>query len=201
MEKKAYILIGRSGCGKGTQSKLLIEQLEKQNRKVFSVETGSKFREFIKGDTYSSKLAKEIGDRGELQPMFLALSLWATDLISNMKGDEDLLLDGMPRKKDQADVLHSVFGFYGYEKPKVIYVNVSREWSEARLLARGRGDDEVEKIKRRMDWFETDVMPVVDFYRDHREYDFLDINGEQTIEEVHQEIMDNLSRTSKAESL
>ena len=107
MEKQAYIFIGRSGCGKGTQVKLFIDQLKQQGRSVFNFETGSKFREFIQGKTYSSQLAKKINDGGELQPMFLALSLWSTALIENLKENEDLLLDGTPRKKDQADVLEN----------------------------------------------------------------------------------------------
>jgi len=192
-KKQAYIIIGRSGCGKGTQAELLINNLKNDlNRKVFDLQTGDKFRTFVKGEGYTNKLAKEIGDRGELQPMFLVLSLWASALIENLEGDEDLVLDGMPRKKDQADVLHSVFDFYGYGKPKVVYINVSREWAEEKLLARGRGDDEAEKIKRRQDWFDTDVIPVLDFYKNHADYEFLDINGDQSIEDVHQEIMNKL---------
>jgi len=195
MDKQAYIFIGRSGCGKGTQTELLMNHLRNDlNRKVFDLQTGDKFRSFVKGEGYTNRLAKEIGDRGELQPMFLVLSLWATALIENLKGDEDLVLDGMPRKKDQADVLHSVFDFYGYGKPKVVYINVSREWATEKLLARkdGREVYVFYKINRRQDWFDTDVMPVLEFYKNHKDYEFLDINGDQTIEEVHSEIMSNL---------
>jgi adenylate kinase family enzyme len=120
--------------------------------------------------------------------------LWSSALIENLKGDEDLILDGMPRKKDQADVLHSVFDFYSYGKPKVIYINVPREWATEKLLTRkdGRDDDQIEKINTRQDWFDTDVIPVLEFYKNHPEYEFLDINGNQTIEEVHSEIMSKI---------
>jgi len=85
-KKQAYIIIGRSGCGKGTQAELLINNLKNDlNRKVFDLQTGDKFRTFVKGEGYTNKLAKEIGDRGELQPMFLALSLWSVDFIENLK--------------------------------------------------------------------------------------------------------------------
>ena len=56
----------------------------------------------------------------------------------------------------------------------------------------GREDDVIDKINRRQDWFDTDVMPVLEFYKNHKDYEFLDINGDQTIEEVHSEIMSNL---------
>ncbi|MBU4536469.1 nucleoside monophosphate kinase [Patescibacteria group bacterium] len=193
-KKQAYIFIGRSGCGKGTQVELLINYLKNDlGRKVYDLQSGDKFREFVKGDGYSNKLSKAIGDRGELQPMFLVLALWASALTKDLKGDEDLILDGMPRKKDQADVLDSVFDFYGYGKAKVIYINVSRKWATDRLLARGRGDDEAEKIETRQNWFDTDVVPVLEFYKNHPHYDFFDINGEQSIEDVHSEIMSKLN--------
>ncbi len=48
------------------------------------------------------------------------------------------------------------------------------------------------KIKKRLDWFDTDVQPVIDWFKSNDFYNFLDINGEQTIEEVHQEIMEKI---------
>ncbi|MCK5021695.1 MAG: nucleoside monophosphate kinase [Candidatus Pacebacteria bacterium] len=197
MEKQAYIFIGRSGCGKGTQVDLLMDFLRKDpNKKILEVETGSQFREFINGEDYSNKIAKEIGSQGKLQPMFLTVWIWAASLVENLKGGEDLIFDGTPRKKDEADVLDSVFGFYDYEKPKIIYINVSREWATERLLARkekeGRKDDEIEKINIRQDWFDTDVMETIDWYKANSNYKFLDIKGEQSIEDVHQEIMNKL---------
>ncbi len=192
MDKQAYIFIGRSGCGKGTQVKLLIEELKKQGKEVFNLEMGNKFREFIKGESYSSKLAKEIGDRGGLQPEFLAVSIWAKTITDNLKGGDTMVLDGVARKILEAKLLDTIFGFLGYKRPVVIFMNVSRKWSEDRMLGRGRSDDDAQEIKRRLDWYETDVEPVIEWYRGNPEYNFLDINGEQTIEEVHQEIMDKI---------
>jgi len=193
MEKQAYIFIGRSGCGKGTQANLLIEQLKKQGRDIFSLETGNKFREFIKDENYSSKLAKGIIERGELQPEFLAVSMWASAMTKIVRGGEDFVLDGTPRKMAEAKTLNSAMQFYGFVKPIVIFMNVSRQWSEDRLLGRGRGDDAVEEIKKRLDWYDTDVEPVVEWYKNNSDYRFLDINGEQTVEEVHREIMKKIS--------
>jgi len=193
--KQAYIFIGRSGCGKGTQAKLLIDELKKQGEDVFSLETGSKFREFIKGETYSNRLAKEITDQGGLQPEFLAVFIWAKEIVGNLKEGDILVLDGVARKILEAKLLNSVFDFLGYKRPVVIFMNVSRKWSEERMLGRGRTDDDVQEIKRRLDWYETEVEPVVEWYKGNSEYNFLDINGEQTVEEVHQEIMSKLGFT------
>jgi len=71
-------------------------------------------------------------------------------------------------------------------------MNVSREWSKERLLGRGRKDDDPEEIKKRLDWYETEVAPVVEYYKDNPKYNFIDVNGEQTIEEVHKEIIEKV---------
>ncbi|MFH0846107.1 MAG: nucleoside monophosphate kinase [Patescibacteria group bacterium] len=193
MDKQAYIFIGRSGCGKGTQAELFIEYLKKNSSKnVFYLQTGDEFRKFIKQENLSSKLAAEISPQGKLQPMFLTVMLWAKALVENLKGDEHLVFDGTPRKKDEADVLESVFDFYGYKKPVVIYINVPREWATEKLLARGRGDDELEKINRRQDWFDTEVMVTLDFYKKSDKHFFIEVNGNQSIEEVHAEVINKI---------
>jgi len=193
MEKQVYIFIGKSGCGKGTQAELLMRYLTDKERKIFSLEIGKKFREFVKGDSYSSKLSSEIGKKGGLQPEFLAVLMWASSMVEKVKGDEDFVLDGVPRKMIEAKILDSALDFYGFEKPIVVFVNVSRGWSEEKLLGRGRDDDDREEIKRRLDWYETEVAPVVEWYKNNDSYKFLDINGEQTVEEVHQEIMEKIN--------
>ncbi len=190
--KQAYIFIGRSGCGKGTQANLLKDFLTKEGKTFFNLETGNKFREFVKKDSYSSQLSKKIGEIGGLQPEFLAVLMWASSMVDQVKGDEDFILDGAPRKIAEAKTLDSALRFYEFEKPIIVFVNVSRKWSEDRLLGRGRADDDTEEIKKRLDWFDTDVQPVIDWFKSNDFYNFLDINGEQTIEEVHQEIMEKI---------
>ena len=191
----SFIFIGRSGCGKGTQVELLGEYLKKQSpeTEVFHMESGAEFREFIKGDTATQKLSKQIYDDGGLQPEFLSVYMWAKILSTKFKNTEHLLIDGTPRRLHEAGALNSIFSFYKRPKPYVIYINVSRKWAEDRLLARKRIDDNAEDIKVRLDWFETEVMPVVKYYQGNDSYNFLDINGEQTIEEVQKEIVRKLN--------
>jgi len=85
----------------------------------------------------------------------------------------------------------------GYEKPVVIYVDVSENWAKERLLGRGREDDkDGEEINNRMNWFETDVLPALDIYSRDPRYKYLHINGEQSIEEVQKEILEKLNSVS-----
>ncbi|MDO8572905.1 MAG: nucleoside monophosphate kinase [bacterium] len=195
MSPQTFIFIGRSGCGKGTQADLLQKYLKTQDpgREIFYLETGSRFRDFIKGDSLSSKLSLAISQEEKLQPSFLAVWMWSHLFIENLKGNEHIISDGTPRSVDEARVLDSAIRFYDRMPAYVVYLNVSRSWAEDRLQNRGRADDQnKDRIKKRLDWFETDVLPAVNHLREHPEYRFLDINGERPLEEVHKEIIKNI---------
>jgi len=192
MNPQTFVFIGRSGSGKGTQAKLLKEYLSKKNpeRNQLSLETGALFREFIEGDSYSQELSRKINEAGELQPVFLVVNLWGSCFVSKMQKDIHIILDGTPRKAREVPILTSAFKFYEREKPTVLYIDVSRGWARERLTSRGRGDDNKEEIKSRLDWFETNVKGAIEKFKEDDYYTVLNINGEQTIEEVHKELID-----------
>lgn len=191
--KKACIFIGRSGCGKGTQVDLYIKKLQEINGlKTLHVETGSFFREFIKSSSYTSQITKSVVDTGGLMPESIAIGLWINYLIKNYTGKENLVFDGAPRKLPEAILLDGTLNFYKIPKYIVIYINVSKEWATERLLARGRKDDTKEGIEKRMSWFDKDVMPSVEFFKKSENCEFVEINGEQTIEEVSNELISKI---------
>lgn len=193
-EPHAYIFIGRSGSGKGTQADLLIHKIEAKGKvKTLHVETGAFFREFIKKSLYTEVLAKKVVESGGLMPEAMAIHMWVSYLVENFTGKEDLIFDGAPRKLMEAELLDGVLKFYNINRYKVIYINTSHDWSKARLLERKRRDDTEEGIEKRLEWFNTDVLPSIEFFKNNKDCDFLDINGEQSIEEVHNEIMSRIS--------
>ncbi len=191
MSPKTFIFIGRSGCGKGTQAELVAQFLAEQEpkRKLVHLETGKLFREFFKDEeTFTHAKSGKIYREGRLQPEFLSIDLWATFFIKTMKPDVHMILDGTPRKYHEAQVLDSALKFYEREKPYLIYINVSREWARERLKGRGRSDDTTRDISARLDWFETDVIKAINFYKNNPDYHFLDINGERPKEKIHEDI-------------
>ena len=194
MNPQTYILIGRSGCGKGTQAELLRQHLKNidPKREAYHVEVGEKFREFVQLKTYTSSLSREINERGLLQPEFLAIWCWSDLFIKHMKEGEHLLVDGSPRKLHEAEVMDTALTFYRREKPTVFHLNVSRKWSMERMMARRRADDTEEDINTRLNWFEKEVMPVIDYFSKNHRYNFAEINGEQSIEKVHADILASL---------
>ena len=194
MNLKTIIFIGRSGCGKGTQVDQLSQYIkEHDNRSIFHLEAGNRFRNFINEDTYSSILAKHIADEGGLQPEFLSIWAWGGEMIKHVEKHQHLFVDGTPRRYIEAKILESAFDFYGRNEVDIVYINVSREWATKRMKARGRHDDKDAKdVTARLDWFDDDVVPVVDYYRAHKSHNFHEINGEQSIEKVHEDILGSL---------
>ena len=198
MHKETFIFIGASGSGKGTQVALVKDYLTKKTPEIpiFCVQTGAYFREFIKGDVYAAHIAREVQEKGGLQPSFLAMWLWSDLFVKNLTGNEHIILDGAPRTLSEAHHLDIAMKFFQRAQPTVIYLKVHRDWSFKHLIQRaqkeGRKDDTEESINRRLDWFDRDVLPTINHYRRDRDYDFIEINGERSIEEVQREISANI---------
>jgi adenylate kinase family enzyme len=194
---KAYIFIGRSGCGKGTQVELFKKELEKKTGlKTLHVETGAFFREFIKGDLLIEKLSRKVVETGGLMPEAIVVKLWVDYLVENFTGEENIICDGAPRKLEEAILLDGMLNFIEIKRYVVIHINTSASWSTERLLARGRKDDTSEGIAKRMHWYDTEVMKCLNYYENNKNYQYIDVNGEQTIEQVHNELMEKVFEKS-----
>lgn len=190
--------MGRSGAGKGVQSKLLQEffQREHPEAKLLYLETGQYFRKYVQGTGYTWGRARATNDQGGRQPDFLAAWIWSSILVETLKGDENVIFDGTPRSLGEAHMLHTALPFYEYERPIVFFLDVSYEEAERRLRSRGRVDDDPAAIARRLSWYERDVVPAVDFYRTEPAYRFTSINGERAPEEVHADIVKHIVANS-----
>ncbi len=187
------IFIGRSGCGKGTQAELLRERISKhdlEKRQILYIETGDKFRKFTRGKTFSSRLSRNIYDRDARQPDFLACMMWGGVLLDELDENMHLVFDGVARSISEAQMLTTALWFYKREKPVVIYINVGRKWSEQRLLHRGRADDvNLGRIDKRLDWFDKDVIPAIEYFKRDPFFRVIEVNGEQSVEAVHAELI------------
>ena len=176
-----FIFIGRSGCGKGTQAELLMEHIknfEENPQEVLYVETGRKFRDFIEGTSFSSRQARKVMERSDRQPDFLAVRMWSEVLTDNLSGSEHIIFDGTPRSMPEAEMLDTAMKFYNRGLVRVVHIDVSRTWSEARLKSRGRKDDKsLSDIKKRLDWFDDDVEPAIRYYEENKDYKYIKVNG------------------------
>ena len=202
MSAQTIIYIGRSGSGKGTQISLLQAFLKQQNPAIPSlqIETGQYFRTFIEEKSITAEFSKDIYLQGKRQPDFLAISMWGYVLCKDYTGVEHLMFDGAPRSPAEAHVVEDALSFYNrfddkaFVKPKVIYLDVSSDWSMTRMHERARIDDKTfEQLQIRTKWFETEVMGAIDFFKNNPKFDFIHIQGEKTIEEVHADIVSHFA--------
>lgn len=194
MTKPVFIFIGRSGCGKGTQAEYLnsyIKNIDSQAL-VLYLQTGAEFREFIKQKGLIPDLARGVLARGERQPDFLVIYLWSRFLLNLYDEKSYMIYDGTPRSEHEARIMNTVFPFLGRKEVYILFVEVSKEEAAKRLLARGRSDDNPEEIEKRLGWFDTDVLPAVEYLASNPWYAFIHINGEQNKEDVFKEIVTSL---------
>lgn len=193
MKSHAFILIGKSGSGKGTQAELLINRLKDQGRDVEHIEMGGAFRDFLRQSNYTSSKAVAVNEAGGLQPDFLANYFLTEELIKYANGERDFIFDGTPRTKRQARIVDGALKFYGIKSPTVVHLVVSDTAVIDRMKDRGRSDDQIESIKTRLKWYQDDTLRALEFFkgRDHF-YRYLEVDGEQGIEEIGQELIQKL---------
>ena len=191
MKPQTYVFIGPSGSGKGTQAQLLMDTLAKvaSEYKTLYIQSGQELREFMKEDNYLAKLTNETLSRGGLMPSFMPIYIWGRVLVEKYTGAEHLIFDGTPRRLSEAQAMDSMFTFLSLEKPTIIYLAVPIEESVKRLMLRKRFDDTEEDIRKRLSWYETDVKPALDHFRNRKDVTVLDIDGNRSIEDIHQDII------------
>ena len=191
---RVFLLIGRSGCGKGTQAKLLIKYLKDKNLgETLYVYTGERLRNFAeKEENFAARLAKSKMKDGDLLPSFLAVWLWSGALIEGIDENNIVIMDGSPRTLLEALMTDDAMEFYGRSNVVPIFLETSEEWSTQKMLGRGRSDDNLKSIKKRMAYFEKDVAPVIDYYEKESKHKLIKVNGEQSVEDVHREILEKI---------
>jgi adenylate kinase len=193
--QKTIIFLGPQGSGKGTHATELENDLKRldASRGVVHFEMGKNLREMAKKDNYTSKLIDALISKGNLVPFNISCSVFTDYLINNLKGTEHLLIDGFPRSESQVEVLDTTMSFYGRENPTIVHINISDEIGLERLLKRGRADDTEEHIRKRLAWSRAEWENILKRLNKNPIYQVIEINGDQTIEEVHQEIFSKLA--------
>lgn len=182
---KIIILMGRSGCGKGTQAKRLQADLN-----FAYLVTGDLLRKRAEKNDFSGKKLKSILENGGRVPTAFMFPVWSRQVNRLRKEIKagGLIVDGSPRSRIEAELMDEVFAWYGWPSAQPILLNISEETALNRLTKRGRADDKPEAMRARLDFYNRDVQPAVDYYQ--KQERLISIDGEQSIEAIHQEIYD-----------
>lgn len=173
---KRLIFLGPPGAGKGTQAQILSE-----THQIPHVSTGDILRTAVADETPIGNQAKGYMDRGELVPDSLILNL-IKDRLSYEDAANGWILDGFPRNVNQAAFLEDLLSQLGQNADCVLSLEVPDENLVDRLLARKRPDDTEETIRRRLEIYHRDTVPVIDFYRQKNTLKIVD--GDRKMEEV-----------------
>jgi adenylate kinase len=182
-----FVLLGRSGSGKGTQATLLI------GNKYFSelcqyISTGNLFRELADSNTSVANKVDVMLKAGKFPPDELAIALLVHEISFKVRDGDRFILDGFPRTRAEAEMLDRFLEFLGeIENTAIIFLDVSRPEASRRMTRRRRSDDTEDLINSRLDLFEQEVAPVIKYYEDRGR--LIRVNGEQSIDDVHRDVM------------
>mgnify|MGYP001577649803 CR=1 FL=1 len=173
------ILIGIQGSGKSTQGKLLGKKLQ-----VPYLSTGHIFRVLSKKDTPLGKQIKVLMNVGFLIPDEKTLKI-VEEYLTRPEYIKGFVLDGFPRTLAQAEKFQQDIN-------KVILLKISDKEALWRISGREeiREDETLMAIRKRIEIFHKFTEPVLDYYR--QKGILLEVNGEQTVEQIHKEIVGKL---------
>ena len=173
---KRLIFLGPPGAGKGTQAQVLAE-----NHQIPHISTGDILRAAVAQQTPLGQQAKDYMSRGELVPDALILSL-IQDRLSYEDAAGGWILDGFPRNVSQAAFLEELLTELNQNADCVLNLEVPDEVLVERLLARQRKDDNEATIRRRLEVYHQDTVPVIDFYQQRETLKTID--GDRDLETV-----------------
>lgn len=170
------ILFGAPGAGKGTQALVLA-----QKQQVPHISTGDILRAAVANQTPLGSQAQTYLDQGQLVPDQLVTAL-IQERLTQADAQRGWILDGFPRTVTQAQALENLLNQIGQSCDQVINLEVPEEVLVARMLGRGRRDDNEAVIRQRLQEYDQKTAPLIDFYGDRHK--LTAINGNAKIEAV-----------------
>ena len=182
------VLLGPPGCGKGTQSKLLVEK-----NNFIQLSTGDLLRsEISNSDSDLGKKVKCLMESGDLVPDDIVI-----DIIINKVQEhknKSIVFDGFPRNLKQAEVLDSSLENVSVKLDHAILFQIDFKILEERINNRisetkgsdQRKDDNAETLLNRIEVFKSSTLPIVKYYEDRGIISKID--GMQKVNEVYTEI-------------
>lgn len=206
------IILGSQGSGKGTQAKKLAEKFD-----LVHIDMGRTLRQVARMDTPLGKEIYAIQNITKTLVSSWILKEVLHFKLGSVPREQGIVFDGVPRNLEQLEYINSALLEFGRHLDKVLFINLSEGESIKRISKRlvcgkckkvfilgkdiqsqeercpkcqgeitQRADDTEDGVKKRLEIFRTETLPVVEEYR--KEEVLVEINGDQSIEEVFEEI-------------
>ena len=204
------VLLGAPGAGKGTQAQKLVEEFG-----VAHISTGDLLRAAVKAGTKLGVKAKEYMDAGQLVPDKLVVDLVKERLAAD-DAKKGFILDGFPRNTAQAVTLDSALADMGLSLDAALLVDVKAEVIVERLSSRRtcrdcgytapagvdvcpscggemyqRDDDKPETIQNRLNVYESQTSPLVEYYKGKGLLKVID--GDRPVDDVYADVKELLA--------
>jgi len=183
------VLLGAPGSGKGTQAARLKEHLQ-----VPHISTGDLLRAEVAAGSPLGLQAKEVMARGELVSDDILLGM-LKDRFSRQDTASGFILDGYPRNLAQAAALDELLGSLGQKFDAAVQLTVDNEQIVERLAGRakaeGRADDNPESVRKRLQVYDQQTAPVIEFYRQHGQLTIVD--GVGALDDVFTRIIEAIA--------
>ncbi len=204
------VLLGAPGAGKGTQAQKLVEEFG-----VAHISTGDLLRAAVKAGTKLGVRAKEYMDAGQLVPDKLVVDLVKERLAAD-DAKKGFILDGFPRNTAQAVTLDSALADMGLSLDAALLVDVKAEVIVERLSSRRtcrdcgytapagvdvcpscggemyqRDDDKPETIQNRLNVYESQTAPLVEYYKGKGLLKVVD--GDRPVDDVYADVKELLA--------
>ena len=209
-------LFGPPGAGKGTQAQFLVDQLG-----IPHISSGDLFRHHLRSETPLGLRAAEYMRQGVLVPDELTIDI-ILERVMSIAGPDGFMLDGFPRNRNQAEALDDALQRRSRGLDKVVHIDVPEPELERRLAGRyscrecqaphtvaqdandaarcdrcggelyQREDDRPEAVRKRIEVYRTETLPVLDYYRERGV--LADVSGVDTVEGVNRRVLAALGR-------
>lgn len=200
------LLFGRQGSGKGTQAQKLVEKF---GFKIFGM--SNELKKVIQSGSQLGQEIKNTIDRGDLVGDELIMQIVA-EAVAKMQPDEKIIFDGIPRTIAQKDAFEKIMQENKREATGLL-IDISNAEAEERITIRRicskchtpadpsypgttcehcggelirRTDDNADALRKRLALYESETMPVVNWYAEQNR--LIKIDGMPPIPEVAEAI-------------
>lgn len=169
------LFFGPPGSGKSVQGQLLVDRNHWNWLSTGELFRGSKDPEILAklatGELIDDEMTNEVLDKA----------------LRNVKDKNVVVLDGYPRNTRQARWLDEHLADHGRDIKGVICFDVPEDELIRRLNGRGRDEDKLEVIKRRLEIYHQQTQPVIDFYQ-KLGVPIIRVDGQGSVEVVHERV-------------
>jgi adenylate kinase len=180
------VLLGAPGSGKGTQGKKLSDHFG-----IPKISTGDALRLAVAKGTELGRQAAPLMNAGKLVPDALVYGI-VQERLSQTDAHRGFVLDGFPRNVKQAQALDDMLGHLqepGLETALHLHVDdeeIIRRLHE-RAVQEGRHDDKPEVIRHRIEVYNAETHPLLDYYQAQGKLRTL--QGTGSIDDIFQRIV------------